>query len=984
MKKIISLFLAITIISVANVSAQMPTLEVRGTTNEEKVYLKELDIKVDVVGNISTTTMTMVFQNKTDQILEGTLTFPLPDGVTVSGYALDINGKMREAVPVDKSKGTQVFEEIERRRVDPGLLERVEGNNFRTRIYPIPSKGSRTVSISYEETLLIANSRYTYRLPMDFKHRIPKFGLTLNVWQDSKPILEAGDNEIRFDKHGTAYVSKFSRTNYTPAKLLAFSVPTQSTPDVIMQSASGSYYFTANYFIKNKQKRKKQWANTIGLIWDASLSTQSQDISKEVRLLDAIISNKQNLTIKLGLINNTFTCGGNFVIKDGEWSHLRKALLNVVYDGGTNYKAIDLDKISSNEYILFSDGISTLSEANIKNKNSSPIHCIVSSTTADYSALKSIALNSNAKFINLNTMDCEAAKNEILHESYRFLGIQGNSTVYEPYKFSDRQGDGAVSQVYPSIPTDVNEHFSIAGITNAASSTITLQFGYGNTVSELATITLDASKFQNKEINVHKIWAQKKIAELDMNYDKNKNEIIELAQQFGIVTRNTSLIVLELISDYVQYGITPPQELMAEYNQHLEQQNVLRNQQRQKVIDQRTDLLKKAENHMLELKTWWNIDFKNWVISVRPLVDKDVDNDGFVVSDLVVDEVNDMSMEDASIDYDKKQILGSVTKIEAEKIETYTPQQAKLTMIDIKNDAEYMKRLTGNTTKDYRVYIEERKSYGGTPSFYFNMAGWFMKHNDREKAIRILTSIAEIGLENISAYKMLAFRLKEYNESEMLLFVTKKLIDWRPFEQQSYRDYALALKEAGKYQLALDSLYSSMLIPVNNTEINANMGMNIVILTEINNLISLHKHKLNTTAIDANLVYSMPVDVRVVINWNTSQTHIDAHITDPRGEVVKYSNNRSQIGGRMDAHEIMDFGPEQFLLKRGTKGKYKIEVDYWGDSKVSQTNEPATIMTEIYIGYSSGREVRKIVCFNLSNANIDKAQKKITIAEFEI
>ena len=295
-----------------------------------------------------------------------------------------------------------------------------------------------------------------------------------------------------------------------------------------------------------------------------------------------------------------------------------------------------------------------------------------------------------------------------------------------------------------------------------------------------------------------------------------------------------------------------------------------------------------------------------------------------------------------------------------------------------------MKQLTGNTSGDYKIYIEERQTYGGTPSFYFNMADWFMKHNDPEKAMRILTSIAEIGLENISAYKMLAFRLKEYNEPEMLLFVSKKLIEWRPFEQQSYRDYALALKEAGQYQQALDSLYSSMLQPVYNAQQNATLGMNMILLNDINNLISLHKRKLNVTDIDTALVYSMPVDIRVVINWNVPQTHIDMQITDPRGEMVTYNHNRSQTGGRLDAHEIMDYGPEQFLLKKGIKGKYTIQVDYWGDSNVSQTSEPATIMTEIYISYSSGKEERKIVCFNLSNANIDKTQKKVTIAEFEI
>ena len=974
-----------------NLSAQMPTLEVGGTTNQDKVYLKDLDIKVDVVGNISTTTMTMIFQNKTHQILEGTLTFPLPEGITVSGYALDINGKMREAVPVEKSKGTQVFEEIERRRVDPGLLEKVEGNNFRTRIYPIPGNGSRMISISYEETLLVTESKYIYRLPMDFKHAIDKFGLTLNIWQDTKPVVEAGTNEITFDKHDNAYISKFNRTNYKPGKLLSFSIPTASTPEIIMQPASGNYYFTANCFIKNKQKRKKEWSNTIGLIWDASLSLQSKDMEKELMLLDAIISDKQNLTIKLGLLNNTFTNGGHFDIKNGDWSNLRKALLNVIYDGGTNYSAIDLNKISSDEYILFSDGISTLSEAGFKNKNSKPIHCIISSAAADYSNLKSIALNSKAKFINLNAMDFLTAKNEMLHESYKFLGIQNNNVV---------------SHVYPSIPTDVNEHFSIAGITSISGTPITLQFGYGNTVTEQETITLDANRFNNNEINVHKLWAQKKIAELDLNYAKNKDEIIELAQQFGIVTRNTSLIVLELMSDYIQYGITPPQELMAEYNKYLEQQNMRQEQQRLQIIAQQSNLLQQAKNDMSALKTWWNTDFKlpepkypkpdgneasnNKTDEIAPPPPPPAKSEESAVLNMIMDESEESLSESVVISYGtaKKQALtGSVSSIQAEKMKdqkTYTPQQAKLTMIDIKNDAEYMKRLTGNTTSDYKIYIEERQNYGGTPSFYFNMAGWFMKHNDREKAMRILTSIAEIGLENIGAYKMLAFRLKEYNEHEMLLFVSKKLIEWRPFEQQSYRDYALALKEAGQHQQALDSLYSSMLHPVHNTQQNAGLGMNMILLNDINNLISLHNRKLNTTAIDTALIYSMPVDVRVVVNWNMPQTHIDMQITDPRGEMVTYNHNRSQIGGRLDAHEIMDYGPEQFLLKKGIKGKYTIQVDYWGDSNVSQTSEPATIMTEIYISYSSGKEERKIVCFNLSNANIDKAQKKVTIAEFEI
>ena len=138
---------------VSSLNAQIPMLQVNGKKESTEVYLQSLDIQVDVTGNVATTKFLMTFKNRTGKILEGELLFPLPDGVTVSSYALDINGKMREAVPVEKAKATQVFEEIEQRRVDPGLLERVEGNNFRTRIYPIPANGTRTVSIGYEEEL---------------------------------------------------------------------------------------------------------------------------------------------------------------------------------------------------------------------------------------------------------------------------------------------------------------------------------------------------------------------------------------------------------------------------------------------------------------------------------------------------------------------------------------------------------------------------------------------------------------------------------------------------------------------------------------------------------------------------------------------------------------------------------------------------------------------------------------------------------------
>ncbi|WP_272913759.1 VIT domain-containing protein, partial [Noviluteimonas dokdonensis] len=119
----------------------------------QPIQVRRVEAKVDVAGRLSRRTLTFELRNPNARLLEGTLEFPLAAGQQISGFALDIGGEMREAVPVPKDKGRQVFESIERRGVDPGLLEQTAGNNFRVRVYPIPANGTRRVRLVIDETV---------------------------------------------------------------------------------------------------------------------------------------------------------------------------------------------------------------------------------------------------------------------------------------------------------------------------------------------------------------------------------------------------------------------------------------------------------------------------------------------------------------------------------------------------------------------------------------------------------------------------------------------------------------------------------------------------------------------------------------------------------------------------------------------------------------------------------------------------------------
>ena len=129
----------------------------------------------------------------------------------------------------------------------------------------------------------------------------------------------------------------------------------------------------------------------------------------------------------------------------------------------------------------------------------------------------------------------------------------------------------------------------------------------------------------------------------------------------------------------------------------------------------------------------------------------------------------------------------------------------EIQMVNIKSVKEYMKLIEASKNP-YQTYLDLRKDYNETPSFYFDVASYFIQKKDKVTGLKILSSIADLGLEDAELYKMLAYKLKEIEEYSTELFITKKVLDWRPFDAQSYRDYALALQDNQRYQEALDNL----------------------------------------------------------------------------------------------------------------------------------------------------------------------------------
>jgi tetratricopeptide (TPR) repeat protein len=877
--------------------------------------------------------------------LEGELDFPLADGQTITRYALEINGNLREGVVVEKAKARIAYENTVRQNIDPGLVEKIKGNNFRTRIYPIPAKGYKRVVIGIEQKLDFIDQKRLYQLPLEAKQNIDSFSIEANVMHAEKPSLEtASFNELNFERSEAGYEASYKKDPFGGNHLLAFSVPfDEDEPTVYTETINGKTYFYVNGRLDAKTEAKTK-PSTIGLLWDISASADKRNKEQDFALLQKYLGSLSSVKVLLIPFHISPQAPQEFLI-NGNASTLIDKLKSFAADGGTQLGAMNLSNYAVDEFLLFSDGLSTFGKKEMVFGNK-PVIAINSSPSADYSYLKYIAQQTKGGFIDLVKLDAATAAEQM------------NGTSVQALKSAIKEGN--VESLVATIDP-VNHSFSAAGILN--SSEASLEISFGNINGEDGNTVIELKKAEASTEGVGRIWASLQVDELDLQFEKNKEQITALGKQFSIVTQNTSLLVLDRVKDYVEHEITPPAELQKEYFA------LLKEKQSGKV-DAKKQAMDEALAAMEELKSWWNADYRRRKPTDRQDIryhDIQMNASSFTTDSLArfQSSQNNMMQSPPPPGYFNMSPAKELSVDEdgvSDKFDEEFKSTSEIKIAEWKSDAEYLKKLDKATTQNaLSTYLELKKQYQSQPSFFFDVAKWFFDKGQKETAILVLSNVAEMKLESPELLRMMAYQLLDMQEKDLAVLTFKEILNLREEEPQAYRDLALALNDAGRYQEAIDNLYKVV------TEVwdGRFYGIKGIVLNEMNSIISAHKENVTTTAIDSRFIYAMPVDVRITIDWNTNDSDIDLWVTDPKKEKCFYENKETSMGGHISDDMTQGYGPEEFAVKKAAKGDYIIEANLYGDRRQT-IGGPIIIRADLYTDFGKPTQQHKRINFRVT------------------
>ncbi|NLC55806.1 MAG: VWA domain-containing protein [Armatimonadetes bacterium] len=164
-----------------------------GVPRPPNLTVKYHHVDVEVRNGVATTHVDQVFLNEFHRDLEGTYLFPLPGDAAVSDFTLWVDGKPLTGRVLAKEEARRLYESYLRRKVDPALLEYVDRDLFRARVFPIPAKGERRIALQYSQVVPFDAGVYAYRYPLDterFSAR-PLQEVAVRVRLDSPKPLKA-------------------------------------------------------------------------------------------------------------------------------------------------------------------------------------------------------------------------------------------------------------------------------------------------------------------------------------------------------------------------------------------------------------------------------------------------------------------------------------------------------------------------------------------------------------------------------------------------------------------------------------------------------------------------------------------------------------------------------------------------------------------------------------------------------------------------
>jgi Ca-activated chloride channel homolog len=542
--------------------------------------VKSVKITTKIDSQVATTKVEQVFENPSPYRLEGAYFFPIPESASISDFAIYDGDKRMAAEIVEKARARQIYNEIVRRQIDPGLLEYVGKDLFQASVFPIEPRSTKKIELTYSQVLKSEGGTVSYRYDLGSGRRIQPQPIKeiaasveisspvdlKNIFSPSHRISVTRDGERRarlsFEGAGADAQKDFLLYYSLSEKDFGLSLLTHREP-------GKDGYFLMLVSPKSTISDQERLAKDIVFVLDTSGSMSGEKIDKARAALkfgveslgdrdrfNVISFSGEEHLMKAGLIQAD---------RDGKQAGLR-FIDDLRAEGGTNINdalMAALKQFQSSErpamVVFLTDGLPTVGPTDVK-------EIVRNAQSANRAGARLFTFGVGYD-VNTNLLDKLASDNrgvsdyiepqEDLEVKVSNFFARVNYPVLSDLKLDF--GGVEADLIYPRTLGDLFKNSQLVVIgrykNNVSSATIRLT---GKVGTREETFTFAGQHFPAEHSDngfLGRLWATRRVGylleQVRLNGENKelRDEIIQLGTRYGIVTPYTSFLVTEDMKD---------------------------------------------------------------------------------------------------------------------------------------------------------------------------------------------------------------------------------------------------------------------------------------------------------------------------------------------------------------------------------------------------------------------------------------------------
>ena len=532
--------------------------------------IKYHHVNISIDNQYAETKIDQVFKNEFNRDIEGTYIFPLPEEASISKFSMFVDDEELKGEILEKNKARQIYEDIVRRMKDPALLEYVDRNMFKARVYPIPARGEKRIKLEYSEVIKCDSGicRYVYPLEPERFSSKPLESVVITVkLKSDRPIktIYSPTHEISINRRDdyNAEIS-YEENDLLPEKdfELYYTVSEEDFGvNLLTHKKSGEDGFFMLMVAPKWDIKEKIIAKDIVFVIDTSGSMSGKKIEQAKNALKFCINNL-NENDRFGIItfeSNIEKFSDELVsVNSEEISNALDFVDRIESGGGTNINEALLDALKMmnvderpNIIVFLTDGKPTVGVSdvgkileNVKNANTKNTRIFVFGVGYDVNTHLLDKISSQNKGVS----EYVKPEEDIEVKVSNFYTKIKNPVLSNPeLKFENI----AVKDMYPQELPDLfkgSQLIMFGRYSGSGDSPIILRGEIGDK-ERIFTYEVNFPRENLKNDFIPRLWATRKIGYLLDEirlYGEEKelvDEIIELSLEYGIMTPYTSFLV---------------------------------------------------------------------------------------------------------------------------------------------------------------------------------------------------------------------------------------------------------------------------------------------------------------------------------------------------------------------------------------------------------------------------------------------------------